>query len=188
MTFELHHQYLQHIWDKKTYASQNKHRSPIPDGILASESLFSVQAFATNKANTKEKTFALIAIKRLEDELFAYRDAIKHRHEQYKLSWGDITLTPYKPTVVNCDFDEKKLNSASAALIKIFQTTDNLLIDITRARRSGEFSHEAYQEYYQSEITHLRALIQRVTKICLSFHQKRKELIAELNHEKERTS
>ena len=183
MTFQLHQQQLQHLWNKKTYISKNKHRSPVPDGILAFESLFSVQAFSTKKEKTKEKTFALIVIKRLEDELFTYRDAIRDRHKKYKLNWGDIALTPYNPKVIVCDFDEKKLNSAPAALIKIFQATDNLLVDINRARRSGEFSHEAYQEYYHHEITHLRALIQRVTKICLSFHQKRKKIVAELNHE-----
>ncbi|WP_318479609.1 hypothetical protein [Photobacterium leiognathi] len=188
MTLQLHQQQLQHLWNKKTYTNKNKHRSPLPDGILAFESLFSVQAFSTKKENTKEKTFALIVTKRLEDELFTYRDALRDRHKKYKLNWGDIALTPYNPKVIVCDFDEKKLNSAPAALIKIFQATDNLLVDINRARRSGEFSHEVYQEYYHHEITHLRALIQRVTKICLSFHQKRKKIVAELSHEKERTS
>ncbi|MGF1832003.1 hypothetical protein L4D04_23300 [Photobacterium angustum] len=176
MTFQLHHQQLQHLWNKKTYISKNKHRSPVPDGILAFESLFSVQAFSTKKENTKEKTFALIVIKRLEDELFTYRDTIRDRHKKYKLNWGDITLTPYNPKVIDCDFDEKKLNSAPAALIKIFQASDSLLVDINRARRSGEFSHDEYHQHYQHEITHLRTLIQKITIICRSFHEKRKTL------------
>ncbi|MDN3683214.1 hypothetical protein QWZ04_23180 [Vibrio tapetis subsp. quintayensis] len=173
--FQTHTKRLQWLWDKSTHPDQNKHNAPLAEGVHTYNCLFSVQAFATRKTITNETKFALLHIHNIEEELFTYRKGVKQKHSDYLKEWEDIELTPYAPKqAFECEFDEKKLNSAPAMLIRIFATVDALLLDLVKARRSGCLTNEQYQAIWKSEFDSLKSLLKKIAKKCNTFHDMRK--------------
>ncbi|MCW8348698.1 hypothetical protein MD535_22170 [Vibrio sp. ZSDZ65] len=166
----LSNQTLHYLWD--TPHSQTKPHSI--DGKFTYDSVFSVLAFASNPRHKEVKKFAEATLQDIEESLMAYRQSIREAHQTLSGSCGDIDFTPVQFQQYALHFDEKKLNSAPAMLLKAFLETDALFADIEKALKSGEMMTHISKQEKSRHINQLKKLLNRLSYTAVQFHKFRK--------------
>ncbi|MGF1903569.1 hypothetical protein [Aliivibrio salmonicida] len=170
---KFHNKKLALLWQHDLLASASK-RKPI-DGQFIFSSLFSVYAFSTKNDHTLPTVFAKKVIEKVGDDLRAFRLSIKKNTAQFKESIDPIELRVFEPSnQYALNLVQDKLSPQNTMLVKIFLATDAFIIELNKALFNGELNKEQKQAYQNGALNDLTALLMKLNKTCIEFHQLRK--------------
>ncbi|MGF1878941.1 hypothetical protein L4D77_27155 [Photobacterium frigidiphilum] len=169
----LHNKRLTTIWQHDYFKSKAiKHI----DGLFAFNNIFSVYAYSTRKETSVTVAFARKASEKISNELAELRLFVRAKSQELNTLTDDIELLPFTPSNPHTvAFDREKLTPPNAALVKVFVAIDNYIVELNKARFNGDISPNECEAYRNHAFKQLNIKLNDIHKICINFHQIRKE-------------
>ncbi|WP_299695712.1 DUF1845 domain-containing protein [uncultured Vibrio sp.] len=172
---KLRSQRLLNLWDSRSQKPTKNPTKKKINGQFIFESLFSVHAFSTQPTPTAITGYARQLSDKLLIEVRALRDQTQHQHRVLINKVNDIDVNTYQTNEPQpISINEKKLTPQNVMLMKLFMATDAYLNTLYLAKINGELTNSEQQDYRQQTITDLVKLLQKLNKVCITFHQFRK--------------